>query len=236
MLTVVLELGHPYTKSLPFIPALGTSLLRALLPTASSLTLLAGEILLLLCWYPSPDRWWPPLDPCLLPATHSTLLTLAKKERMILRKAQVPGCGSACKAGPVISASVHTHSQGVGPCVPSGTSCFRPLLPTSCIDALPARPWPCSGLPLRSPLPTFLHSPGSATVSFWFWFLRVYFLGPLTVPSPYSGPLPLPALPWAPCCPQPLPSSHLSRAVALRGRCGRARRSSRGPPRRTCQV
>lgn len=49
MLTVVLELGHPYTKSLPLIPALGTSLLRALLPTSSSLILVAGEILLPLC-------------------------------------------------------------------------------------------------------------------------------------------------------------------------------------------
>lgn len=39
MLTVVLELGHLYTKSLPLIPALRTCLLGALLPTSSSLTL-----------------------------------------------------------------------------------------------------------------------------------------------------------------------------------------------------
>ena len=47
MLTVVLELGHPYTKSLPLTPAPWTSLPTTLLLTFSSLTLVAGEILLL---------------------------------------------------------------------------------------------------------------------------------------------------------------------------------------------
>ena len=48
MLTVVLEFGRPYTKSLPLPPALWTSLPTAHLPTPFSLTLDSGKKTLLL--------------------------------------------------------------------------------------------------------------------------------------------------------------------------------------------
>lgn len=119
-------------------------------------------------------------------------------------------------------------------------SCFRALSPTvSPALTLPAQPWTGSGLSVFCSPHPHLHPPPQSGSSrhrrllLWFFRSISWTLCPL---HPHSGPPPLPALPGAPCRPQPQPSSHLSRAVARRGRCGRARRSSPGLPRRTCQV
>lgn len=132
MLTVVLELGLPHTKSLPLLPALWASLAHR--PPTRILPPDPGCREELPLPLPVPSPWQvgspPPLDP--VPTPCSSQNSLAGPSKPIWRcrqsreagteQAWVSGCGSACTPRSChVSRCPCGVGRGAGHCAPSGT-------------------------------------------------------------------------------------------------------------------
>lgn len=153
-----------------------------------------------------------------------------------VKQIQIPGCGfacahltgSCCVSRCLCSCVCLNRSLCVGQCAPLVLPVLNPsLLPLLLAILCPILEavWPYSLLPF--PQPSFC-VPVSGC------FRWIYIPSYLATPPPHFGHPPLPAKPWA--LPQLQSRAHLYLAVALRDRCGRARRSCRGLPKRMCQV
>lgn len=245
-----MTLGLPHTKSLPLRPALRglpgppPSYPHPFLLTPAGLqggaAAAASACRYLSPWQGGQHPHLPPPPPrgtlCLLPAAHTTPPLLASREAGTERRPGFlgvwvcPAPGGPCHtsagvrvARAVVRVIVHLQALAGPDPLPSTNPC--------CMDRAPAGPQASSGpasafASPQPPPPSTLHLPPGPS------------LGSLSrAPPPPPPPLLLPAeARRRPGVPASAPLAHLSPAAVRRGRRGRARRSSRGPPRRTCQV